>query len=71
MGSVRLGGVRLSGTPLQIALIFETLNDLPGQPDVASYDDLNILRDCEVALKNVRGSHPNPDGSGEYIDPGA
>ena len=68
-GNVRLEGVKLTGTPLQVAMIFNILNDLPGQPDVATYDDLENLKKGEKVLKEVRDSPPNPDGSFDYIDP--
>ena len=45
------------------------INDLPGQPDVATYNDLEILKKGEKVLEGVRNSPLTPDGSGDYIDP--
>ena len=69
MHSVSLHGAKLSGTPLQVGIIFETINNLPGSPDVASDEDLELWKICKKALKYVRECPPNPDGSGYYVDP--
>ena len=68
-GNVRLEGVKLSGTPLQVGMIFEILNGLPGQPDIFNGEGLKILHQCEDALKKAREAPLNSDGSFDYIDP--
>ena len=69
MQSVSLRGAKLVGTPLQVGMIFESIKDLPGSPDVASGEDLELFKICQKVLKYVRECPPNPDGSGYYIDP--
>ena len=69
MQSVSLRGAKLVGTPLQVGMIFESIKNLSGSPDVASGEDLELLKICEKVLEYARGCPPNPDGSGYYIDP--
>ena len=69
MQSVSLRGARLVGTPLQVGMIFESIKELPESPDVASGEDLELLKICRKVLEYARGCPPNPDGSGYYIDP--
>lgn len=69
MQSVSLIGAKLVGTPLQVGMIFESIKDLWGQPDIASSkQNVEILRHCQSKLKYARECPPNPDGSGYYID---
>lgn len=69
MHSVSLYGAKLVGTPLQVGMIFAVLSELPGTPDVASGEDLELLKICQKVLKYARECPSNPDGSGYYIDP--
>ncbi len=68
-GNVRLEGVKIIGTPLQVGMIFEILNNLPGEPDIFNGVGLNVLHECKDALEKARKSPLNPDGSFDYIDP--
>ena len=69
MYSVPLFDAKLVGTPLQVGIIFESIKDLPGSPDIiASKQNVQIARHCESVLNYARECPPNPDGSGEYID---
>lgn len=69
MQSVSLRGAKLVGTPLQVGMIFESIKDLPGSPDLASGEDLELWQVCQNVLGYARECPPNPDGSGYYIDP--
>ena len=67
--SVVLNGVKLTGTPLQIGMIFDALKDLPGSPDVSvmTKTDEKIYKMGEDALERARSEHS--DFSGDYEDP--
>ena len=62
--SVVLTGVKLTGTPLQVGMIFESLRDLPGGPDVSVLNERHekIYNMGKDALENARSS-------GDYEDP--
>ena len=69
MQCVVLSGVKLTGTPLQVGMIFDALRDLPGCPDVSvnSKTDQKIFNIGKDALEQAR-SEPR-DFSGDYEDP--
>ncbi len=53
--SVILGGSKLTGTPLQVGMIFEHLMSLPGAPDLIGVaTNIEIYRESKLALKRVR-----------------
>ena len=66
--AVILTGTKLTGTPLQVAMIFEALSELGG-PDVSvnSESDKKIYELGQETLKQVR-SNQN-EGGGDYEDP--
>ena len=53
---VTLTGVKLTGTPLQVGMIFESLRNLPGGPDIAviNESDMEIYKMGKDALEKVR-----------------
>ena len=60
--------VELTGTPLQVGMIFESLRELPGGPDIIGIrQNVEIRRECEATLKQVRSNY-NP-AYGDYEDP--
>ncbi len=67
--SVVLTGVKLTGTPLQVGMIFESLRDLPGRPDVSvnTKTDQKIYNIGKDALEQARAEHS--DFYGDYEDP--
>jgi hypothetical protein len=56
--SVSLEGVTITGTPLQVAVLFECLFNLPGKVDlfVPDQDAMDIKNMGVEALKNARDS---------------
>ena len=66
---VVLTGVKLTGTPLQVGMIFDALKDLPGGPDVSVMNKTNekIFNMGKDALEQARSEHS--DFSGDYEDP--
>ena len=66
---VVLTGVKLTGTPLQVGMIFESLKDLPGGPDVSVINEshMKIYNMGKDALENVRSEQST--SSGDYEDP--
>lgn len=67
--SVPLQQVELTGTPLQVGMIFESLKDLPGGPDIIAIgQNVDILKECETTLEQVRIENKNPSW-GDYVDP--
>ena len=66
---VTLTGVKLTGTPLQIGMIFESLRDLPGHPDVSviTETDEKIYNMGKDALEQARSEQSQY--SGDYEDP--
>lgn len=68
--SVVLHGAKLSGTLLQVGMIFDVIKDIPGTPDVIGVEEnVEVYKACQEALKYARECPDNPDGSFEYIDP--
>ena len=67
--SVVLTGVKLTGTPLQVGMIFDALKGLPGGPDVSvmTKTDEKIFNMGKDALEQARAEHS--DFSGDYEDP--
>ncbi len=67
--SVILAGVKLTGTPLQVGMIFDALKNLPGGPDVSvmTKTDEKIFNMGKDALEQARSEHS--DFSGDYEDP--
>ncbi len=67
--TVILTGVKLTGTPLQVGMIYESLRDLPGGPDVSvmTKTDEKIFDMGKDALEQARAEHS--DFSGDYEDP--
>jgi hypothetical protein len=66
--SVMLAGATLTGTPLQVGMIFEHLMSLPGAPDLIGVTtNIEIYRESKLALKRVRCIQLNH--TGEYSDP--
>ena len=67
--SVILAGVKLTGTPLQVGMIFDALKNLPGRPDVSvsNETDEKIYNMGKDALEQARSEHS--DFSGDYEDP--
>ena len=65
---VNLNGVQITGTPLQVATIFEGLRQLPGKVDLSVIDE-NDQEICEMGkntLKEVRATQKDVDW---YDDP--
>ena len=59
-----LNGTKLTGTPLQIGIIFEHLMSLPGAPDLIGVaTNIEVYREGKLALKRVRCIQSN------YTDP--
>ena len=67
--SVVLNGVKLTGTPLQVGMIFDALAKLPGSPDVSVINKTHkkIFNMGKDALEQARSEHC--DFSGDYEDP--
>ena len=67
--SVILAGVKLTGTPLQVGMIFDVLKDLPGSPDVSvmNESEMKIYNMGKDALAQARLE--GIDFSGDYEDP--
>ena len=67
--SVRLSGVKLIGTPLQIGMIFDSLKDLPGGPDVSvsNETDQKIYNMGKDALEQARSEQS--EFFSDYEDP--
>lgn len=66
--SVMLNGTKLTGTPLQVGIIFEHLMSLPGAPDLIGVStNIEIYREGKLALKRVRCIQNN--STGDYTDP--
>ena len=67
--SVTLSGVKLTGTPLQVGMIFESLKDLPGGPDVSVMNetDVKIFNMGKDALAQARSEQSKYVG--DYEDP--
>ena len=67
--SVVLSGVKLTGTPLQVGMIFDALSKFPGSPDVLvnTKADDKILDMGKDALEQARSTHS--DWEGDYEDP--
>lgn len=67
--TVILHGVKLTGTPLQVGMIFDALTDLPGRPDVSviNESEMKIFNMGQEALKQARSEQG--DVSGDYEDP--
>ena len=67
--SVDLSNVKLTGTPLQVGMIYDALRGLPGGPDVSvSYEaDAKIFNMGKDALEQARSTHS--DYGGDYEDP--
>lgn len=65
---VNLGGVQITGTPLQVATVFEGLRQLPGKVDlsVVNQNDNEIYEMGENTLKEVRATQKDVDW---YDDP--
>ena len=65
---VYLSGVRLTGTPLQVATLFECLRELPGKVDVSvnTESDAEIYRIGANTLEEVRSTQKSVD---VYEDP--
>ncbi len=67
--SVILGGAKLTGTPLQVGMIFEHLMSLPGAPDLIGVaTNIEIYRESKLALKRVRCLQGNCNCTGDYAD---
>ena len=65
--SVILGGAKLTGTPLQVGMIFEHLMSLPGAPDLIGVaTNIEIYRESKLALKRTRCLQCNC--TGDYAD---
>jgi len=69
--TVQMRGATLSGTPLQVAVMFEALSTLPESPDVANDEEAIKLQACDAVLKSVREGKRNVDEEGYDIDPDA
>ncbi len=69
MNCVILHGVKLTGTPLQVGMIFDALRDLPGRPDVSVRTESNekIFNMGKTALERARSEQRNAPG--DYEDP--
>ncbi|MDE0325621.1 MAG: hypothetical protein OXN27_17035 [Candidatus Poribacteria bacterium] len=69
MNTVILHGVKLTGTPLQVGMIFDALKDLPGAPDVSPSNetDEKIFNMGQDALEQARSEQGHL--SGDYEDP--
>ena len=66
--SVMLNGTKLTGTPLQVGMIFEHLMSLPGAPDLIGVArNIEVYRESKLALKRVRCTQIKP--TGDYTDP--
>lgn len=66
---VRLDGALLVGTPLQVGIIYEALQSLPGDVDiVTTRENTETVKTCQSTLKQVRENQPNSP-TGEYNDP--
>ena len=66
--SVMLNGTKLTGTPLQVGIIFEHLMSLPGAPDLIGVaTNIEVYRESKLALKRVRCTQIKP--TGDYTDP--
>ena len=66
--SVMLNGTKLTGTPLQVGMIFEHLMSLPGAPDLIGVTrNIEVYRESKLALKRVRCTQIKP--TGDYTDP--
>ena len=67
--SVSLTGVKVTGTPLQVGMIFESLKDLPGGPDVSvmNESDMKIYNMGKDALEQARSEQSK--FFGDYEDP--
>ena len=58
--TVMLGGTKLTGTPLQVGIIFEHLMALPGAPDLIGVaTNIEVYRESKLALKRVRRIQDN------------
>ena len=66
--TVMLGGTKLTGTPLQVGIIFEHLMALPGAPDLIGVaTNIEVYRESKLALKRVRRIQDNRTET--YKDP--
>ena len=66
--SVTLGGAKLTGTPLQVGMIFEHLMSLPGAPDLVGVSaNIEVYREGKLTLKRVRCIQLNH--TEDYTDP--
>jgi len=67
--TVILHGTTLTGTPLQVGMIFDALKDLPGSPDVSVRTESNdkIYNMGKEALEQARSEQG--DVGGDYEDP--
>ena len=66
--SVMLNGTKLTGTPLQVGMIFEHLMSLPGAPDLIGIAvNIEVYREGKLALKQIRSIQGNC--TGDYSDP--
>ena len=70
--SVVLTGVKLTGTPLQVGMIFECLSKFPGSPDVSVINEIHekIYKMGKDALENARssGDYEDPDTSDDHYE---
>ena len=65
--SAVLTGVKLTGNPVQVGLIFECLRKFKGSPDIPSIPrHIKILEECQEALKRARQAD---NEYGELEDP--
>lgn len=66
---VVLSGVKVTGTPLQVGMIFDALKNLPGRPDILvdNEADRKIFNMGKDALEQARSTHS--DYEGDYEDP--
>ena len=68
--TVMLGGTKLTGTPLQVGMIFEHLMSLPGAPDLIGVaTNIEVYRESKLALKRVRCVQSNCTENYNYKDP--
>lgn len=66
--SVMLNGTKLTGTPLQVGMIFEHLMSLPGALDLIGIAaNIEVYREGKLALKQIRCLQSNC--TGDYTDP--
>lgn len=67
---VNLGGASLKGTPLQVAMIFESLGALPGSPDlsVINEEEQQVWRQGQDTLADVRRTQKDSRAE-DYDDP--